>query len=76
MRTDFDLPGVQPTYRRLCPFCGRRFYETMVRRCQITGRAICIYCCRKGCGEWYLSPTGQGCREFDRKREAKKHGRK
>lgn len=76
MRTEFNLSADQSAYRQLCPLCGRRWYESIVGVCPHTGRRICMYCCRRACTQWYLTPTGQGCRERDRRREEERARRK
>lgn len=49
-------------YKRNCAYCGREFYESLVRVCPVSGREICMYCCR-GCDGAARDGASLGCRK-------------
>lgn len=51
-----------------CKSCGYQYNPCAVRKCPKSGQAICRYCCKK-CPESYIAKVGEGCREWDRRRE-------
>lgn len=59
-----------------CNSCGKDFNPCAMRKCPLSDKPSCIYCCRK-CKESYKAPIGEGCRILDSapKKELKKVGR-
>ncbi|MBR4702328.1 MAG: hypothetical protein IKO91_00645 [Oscillospiraceae bacterium] len=58
---------VKHDYKRHCAYCVREFYESLVRVCPVSGREICMYCCRS-CEESIREFGGQGCAAGTRER--------
>ena len=82
MRSDYQTGKAQGTRVHNCAYCGRQYYESLLRVCPARGRRICMYCCR-GCRNSYQDLAGWGCREIkeskkretaSKKGEAKQNG--
>lgn len=54
-------------YRRFCSTCVREWYDSLVRTCPVSGRDVCMYCCRS-CEESIREFGGQGCAAGGRER--------
>lgn len=72
MRSKFDLAAAQSTHVHNCGWCGKQWYESLLRECpERGGRRVCLYCCRI-CSNSYRDMAGQGCRPLDKARKEKK----
>ena len=70
MRADYNTAAHQGTQIHNCGWCGRRFYDSLLRDCpERPGRKICMYCCRD-CPNSIKEGTGEGCRAMPKKRHA------
>ncbi len=56
---------VKHNNKRHCAYCVREFYESLVRVCPVSGREICMYCCRS-CEEAARDGASLGCRKGTR----------
>lgn len=64
---DVNAWQMKHNYKRKCAYCVREYYESLVGVCPVSGKNICMYCCRN-CDEHYQAQIGQGCRARDRER--------
>lgn len=64
---DVNAWQAKHNYLRHCAYCVREYYESLVRVCPVSGREICMYCCRS-CEESIREFGGQGCAAGARER--------
>lgn len=71
MRSDYNTGAHQGTQIHNCGWCGRRYYDSLLRDCpERPGRKICMYCCRD-CPQSIKEGTGEGCRAMPKKKKGK-----
>ena len=59
---DVNAWQAKNNYRRFCSTCVREYYDSLVRTCPVSGRDICMYCCRS-CYEADRDGASLGCRK-------------
>lgn len=72
MRTDYKTGQAQGSRVHNCGWCGRRYYESLLRECpEREGRRVCMYCCRS-CPHCVREGAGEGCDAMPKKGKGKK----
>ena len=70
MRTDYKTGQAQGSRIHNCGWCGRRYYESLLRECpEREGRRVCMYCCRS-CPHCVREGAGEGCDAMPKKGHA------
>ena len=67
MRSDYQTGKAQGGRIHNCGYCGRQWYESLLRECPERGRKICLYCCRH-CRHSFRDMAGWGCRKISRRK--------
>ena len=71
MRTDYKTGQAQGGRIHNCGWCGRRYYESLLRECpEREGRRVCMYCCRS-CHHCVREGAGEGCDAMPKKKKGK-----
>ena len=62
---DMNAYQTAHNYRLHCGMCVKEYYSSLVRICPVSGRSVCMYCCR-ACEECLRVFGSQGCRKSGR----------